>query len=63
MAICSFFSIGSRICVAGTIDFFTVVAGEDFGVDGAGGVAGDYAIVGISFVTFSAMGTIIGATS
>ena len=31
------------------------VAGEDFGVDGAGGVAGDYAIVGISFVTFSAI--------
>ena len=30
---------------------------------GLAGMAGDYAIVGISFVTFSAMGTIIGATS
>ena len=39
------------------------VAGEDFGIDGTGGTAGDYAIVGISFVTFSAMGTIYGATS
>ena len=29
------------------------VAGDDFGVDGAGGVAGDYAIVGISFVPLS----------
>ena len=39
------------------------VAGVGFGIDGTGGAAGDYAIVGISFVTFSAMGTIIGATS
>ena len=30
---------------------------------GLAGMAGDYAIVGISFVTFSAMGTIYGATS
>ena len=28
------------------------VAGVGFGIDGTGGAAGDYAIVGISFVTF-----------
>ena len=35
------------------------MAGVDFGIDGTGGAAGDYAIVGISFVTFSAMGTVL----
>ncbi len=37
-------------------------AGEDFGTNGTGGSAGDYAIVGVSYVTFINSGTIIGAT-
>jgi hypothetical protein len=38
-------------------------AGEDFGFGGAAGLAGDYAIVGISNIVFSVTGTIYGATS
>lgn len=37
------------------------VAGVDFGIDGTGGAAGDYAVNGNSFITWTATGTIYGA--